>query len=78
MNQKLIKVDWNVAKGKIETLTQQAVTKVADRATTTRSFISDKLANTKSASLSKIADRGISLTRKQLEALERFKNRVTG
>lgn len=77
MNQKLLKVDWNVAKGKIETLKQQAITKVADRATNTKSFISDKFESTKSASLGKIADRGINLTRKQLDALERFKSRVS-
>lgn len=76
MNQKLLNVDWNVAKGKIENLKQQAVTQVATRANGAKSFLSDKLGNTRSAAIHRLTDRGIDLTRRQLGALERFKNRL--
>lgn len=77
MNQKLVNVDWHAAKGRIDALKEQAITKVASHAHSTRSFLSDKLNNTKSVAVEKIADRGISLTRKQLHALERLKDRFS-
>ena len=77
MKEKLVKVDWTVAKSKIVTLRQQAITKVATQAQSTRSFLSNKFSDSGgNAAVSRIADRGIDLTRKQLDALERFKHRV--
>lgn len=77
MKEKLVKVDWTVAKGKIVSLRQQALLKVATQAQSTKTFLSDKFTESGGKSAAgRIADKGIDLTRRQLDVLERFKRRV--
>lgn len=72
-----VKVDWTVAKSKLVALHQQALSKVAVKTHTARTFLNEKFSESDgNATVSRIADRGIDLTRKQLDVLERFKKRI--